>query len=162
MKGRTDRTMHEVLRQLSYGLYVIGVRGQNEEMNAFVASWVTQCSFNPPLLAVAIRKDSTSYQLLKKGRVFSLNLIDRKNSRLMRQLVKPADRVGDKVGKVGHIEEDTGAPILRKAFAYLECKVRDIHEPGDHALVIGEVVHAGVHERGESLTCADLGWHYAG
>jgi len=154
--------MHDVLRQLPYGLYVVGVRGQNEELNAFVASWVMQCSFDPPLLMIAVREDSGSCQMLKKGRVFSLNLIDRKDSRLLRQIVKPARQVGDKLGKVGHIEEDTGAPILRKAFAYLECKVRAIHEPGDHALIIGEVVHAGIHERGEVLTCADLGWHYAG
>jgi flavin reductase (DIM6/NTAB) family NADH-FMN oxidoreductase RutF len=41
-------------------------------------------------------------------------------------------------------------------------KVKAIHEPGDHALVIGRIVHAGMPGEGESLTCSDLRWHYAG
>ena len=162
MKGRTNKTVHDVLRELPYGLYVLGVRGADEEMNALMATWVTQCSFNPPLIMVGVRKDSRSYGLIQTGKVFSINLIDKKDRRLAQMLVKPADRVGNKLGKVGHVVEDTGAPILREAFAYLECRVREIYEPGDHAIVIGEVVHAGFHARGESLTCADMGWHYAG
>jgi flavin reductase (DIM6/NTAB) family NADH-FMN oxidoreductase RutF len=100
--------------------------------------------------------------LVKQGRVFSVNLIDKSEQRLARQLVKPSACVGDKLGKVAHVAEDTGAPVLRQAFAYVECKVREIHEPGDHAIVIGEVVNAGKHGAGKSLMCSDLRWHYAG
>jgi flavin reductase (DIM6/NTAB) family NADH-FMN oxidoreductase RutF len=155
--------MHETLRQIPYGLYVIGVRGKgNGDMNAMTASWVTQCSFDPPLVMVAMRKPSRSYDLVKAGRVFSVNLLDRKERRIIRTLEPPARSAGDKLGKVGHMEEDTGAPILRHAFAYVECKVRAIYEPGDHALIVGEVVHAGLRGRGEPLMCADLKWHYGG
>ena len=155
--------MHEALRRIPYGLYVIGVRGKDEsEMNALVASWVMQCSFDPPLVVVAMRNPSHSYSLLKAGKVFSVNLLDKGERRILRTLEKPSLARGDKLGKVGHVEEDTGAPILRRAFAYLECKVRKVYEPGDHALVIGEVVHAGVRDKGESLSCADLKWHYGG
>src|SRR5207245_1050890 len=103
---------------------------------------VTQCSFDPPLIMVAVRKRSRSYALLKSGGTFSLNLIDKKERRIVRTLEKPFGAVGNKIGRVSHVEEDTGAPILRRAFAYLECKLRKIYEPGDHALIIGEVVHA--------------------
>jgi flavin reductase (DIM6/NTAB) family NADH-FMN oxidoreductase RutF len=126
------------------------------------AAWVTQCSFDPPLLMVAVRKPSRSYNLVKAGRVFTLNLLDKKERRIIRTLERPSRAAGDKLGKVGHVEEDTGAPILRHAFAYVECRVRAIYEPGDHALVVGEVVHAAVRGRGEPLTCADLKWHYGG
>jgi flavin reductase (DIM6/NTAB) family NADH-FMN oxidoreductase RutF len=154
---------HEALRRIPYGLYVLGVRGKGEgEMNAMVASWVTQCSFDPPLVMVAVHMPSRTYNLIKAGKVFSLNLLDISERRLIRMLEKPAGKAGDKLGKVGHVEEDTGAPILRHAFAYLECKVRKIFEPGDHALVIGEVVNAAVRRKGESITCADLKWHYGG
>lgn len=163
MKTRRNRMMHETLRQMPYGLYVVGVRGKsNGDMNAMVASWVTQCSFDPPLIMVAVHKPSRTYDLVKAGKVFSLNLLDKKDRRIVRLIERPTRSAGDKLGKVGHAEEDTGAPILRHAFAYAECKVRAIYEPGDHALVVGEVVHAALRERGESLTCADLKWHYGG
>lgn len=154
---------HEALRQIPYGLYVIGVRGNGDgAMNALAASWVTQCSFDPPLLLVAVRKPSRTYDLVKTGKAFSLNLLDKKDGRIIRTLERPARSVGDKLGKVGHVEEDTGAPILRHAFAYVECRVREIYEPGDHALIVGEVVHAGFRREGEPIMCADLKWHYGG
>jgi flavin reductase (DIM6/NTAB) family NADH-FMN oxidoreductase RutF len=158
-----NRTMHETLRQIPYGLYIIGVRaGGDGEMNAMAASWVTQCSFDPPLIMVAIRKPSRTYDLIKSDGSFSLNLLDKKERRIIRTLEKPFRLVGDKLGKVGHVEEDTGAPILRHAFAYVECKTRKIYEPGDHALVIGEVIHAGLRGKGEPIMCSDLKWHYGG
>jgi flavin reductase (DIM6/NTAB) family NADH-FMN oxidoreductase RutF len=163
MKIRRDRMMHEALRQMPYGLYVIGVRGNGDgAMNALAASWVTQCSFDPPLVMVAVRKPSRSYDLVKTGKAFSLNLLDKRDWPIIRTLERPARSAGDKLGKIGHVEEDTGAPILRHAFAYAECKVRAIYEPGDHALVVGEVVHAGLRGQGEPLMCADLHWHYGG
>ncbi len=161
MKTQRNRVMHEILRQIPYGLYVVGVRG-NGDLNAMTASWVTQCSFDPPLLLVAVRRPSRSYELIKSGKVFSLNILDRKERKLVRLLEPPSRSAGDKLGKVGHVEEDTGAPILRHAFAFLECKVRAIYEPGDHALVVGEVVHAVSRSRGDPLMCSDLKWHYAG
>lgn len=163
MKQRRDPTIHKILRQIPYGLYVVGVRGKGDgNFNALVVSWLTQCSFDPPLLLIAVSKATHSYDLVKQGRVFSVNLIDKSEQRLARQMVKPSDRVGDKLGKVAHIEEATGAPVLQKAFAYVECNVCEIHEPGDHAIVIGEVVNAGKNGAGESLMCSDLHWHYAG
>jgi flavin reductase (DIM6/NTAB) family NADH-FMN oxidoreductase RutF len=163
MKQNTSQVVHDILREIPYGLYVVGVRNGNDgSLNALVVSWLTQCSFEPPLILVALRRGTQSYDLVKEGAVFSVNLLDRNEQDLARHFVKPSDRLGDKLGTVGHIEEDTGAPILRRAFAYIECKVREIYEPGDHAIVIGEVVNAGRHGPGEALMCSDLHWHYAG
>lgn len=163
MKTQRDPMTHEVLRQIPYGLYVVGVRGNADgATNWLAASWVTQCSFEPPLLMVAIRRPSHSYELVKTGKAFSLNLLDRKELPIVRLLERPAHLAGDKNSEVDYTEADTGAPILRDAFAYVECEIRSIYEPGDHALVIGEVVNAELREPGAPLMCADLKWHYGG
>jgi flavin reductase (DIM6/NTAB) family NADH-FMN oxidoreductase RutF len=154
-------TTHEALRRFPYAIYILGVRNDGE-MNAMAASWVTQCSFDPPLLMVAVRKTTHTYELIKSGRKFTLNLLDKKDSEIVRALEKPFDMVGDKLDTVGHSEGTTGAPILDKAFAYIECNVVEIVEPGDHALVIGEVVHADLRKEGNPLMCSDLKWHYGG
>ena len=110
---------------------------------------------------VAVRKPSRSYELVKKGKVFSVNLLDKSERRIIRTLERPARTSREKLSKVAHVEEKVGAPILQRAFAYVECKVREIYEPGDHALIVGEVVHAGLRGSGEPIMCADLKWHYA-
>ena len=57
----------------------------------------------------------------------------------------------------------TGAPILEEAIAFVECEVREIaSEQGDHVIVIGEVVEAGVPRDEPALTLMDTGWHYGG
>jgi flavin reductase (DIM6/NTAB) family NADH-FMN oxidoreductase RutF len=161
MKGRSNHILHEVLRQVPYGIHVLTVKDSDGEMNATVVSWAMQCSFFPPLILVAVRKPSRTYELVRTAKMFTLNLIDKHEQELVRQLVKPADMVGDKLEDLEHSEED-GSPILENAFAFVQCKVRSMEEPGDHALVIGEAVHAGFHEQGQPLTCADMGWRYGG
>jgi hypothetical protein len=54
----------------------------------------------------------------------------------------------------------TGPPLSFAKEVFM--KVREMHGPGDHALVVGEVVHAGLGGKGTPLMCADLKWHYGG
>jgi flavin reductase (DIM6/NTAB) family NADH-FMN oxidoreductase RutF len=64
---------------------------------------------------------------------------------------------------VRHRAGKTGAPILEEAIAYFECEVREIaNQSGDHAVVIGEVVEAGLARDEPALTLMDTGWHYGG
>ena len=150
------------LRKIPHGVYVVGVK-QDAQVNAFTATWLTQVSFTPPLLAVGIKKDSHSLEMIKRGRVFSVNLLGKDQKVIAEHFVKPAAVVGEKLKVVRHRLGTTGAPILEDAIAYVECEVREIANPqGDHALVIGEVVDAGVHRDEPALTLMDTGWHYGG
>lgn len=156
-----DQTTHEVLRQLPYAVYILAV-GHDDDKNAMAASWVTQCSFEPPLLLVAVRKGTHTYDLIQDGGTFTLNLVDKKHSDIIKTLERPFHMATDKIDEVGYNEGESGVPILKEAFAYLQCEVREIYEPGDHALVIGEVINAGLRTQGNAITCADLKWHYGG
>lgn len=156
-----DQATHEVLRQFPYAIYILAVRHE-EDINAMAASWVTQCSFDPPLLLVAVRKGTRTYDLIQEGRAFTINLIDDKHRDIIKTLEKPFHMAGDKIDQVSYSEDETGAPVLKDAFAYLECEVREIYEPGDHALVIGEIIHSALREQLEPIMCSDLKWHYGG
>ena len=43
-----------LLRKIPHGLFVCGVR-DGDEVNGFTASWVTQGSFEPPLVVMGVR-----------------------------------------------------------------------------------------------------------
>lgn len=150
------------LRKIPHGVYVVGVK-QDAQLNAFTATWLTQVSFTPPLVAVGIKKDSHSFEMIKQGRVFSVNLLGKDQKSVAEHFVKPATVVGEKLKEVRHRLGKTGAPVLDDAIAYVECEVREIaNERGDHAVIIGEVVEAGVHRDEPALTLMDTGWHYGG
>ncbi len=133
------------------------------QLNAFTASWLTQVSFTPPLVALGVRKDSHSLVMLQRGRVFTVNLLGKEQKPVAEHFVKPATTIGEKLKDVPYRPGKTGAPVLTDAIAFFECEVREIaNQHGDHALVIGEVVEAGVHRDEPSLTLMDTGWHYGG
>jgi len=154
--------MHEVLRQIPYSIFAIGVGATPGDQNAFIASWVTQCSFEPALIAVAIRKGAISKEQVDKDRVFTVNLLGKNQTDLARQLVKPQHRVGNKLDQISYFEEMTGAPILKDATAFIECRVVSTTDTGDHNLFVGEVVNAGQSIDKDLLSCSDIGWIYAG
>ena len=150
------------LRKIPHGIYIVGVT-QDSQLNAFTATWLTQVSFTPPLVAVGIKKNSHSLEMIKQSRVFSVNLLGKDQKALAEHFVKPASVVGEKLKDVRHQTGKTGAPILEEALAYVECEVREIaNAQGDHAVVIGEVVEAKVHRDEPALTLMDTGWHYGG
>ena len=150
------------LRKIPHGVYIIGVR-QGDQLNAFTGTWLTQVSFTPPLVALGIKKDSHSFEMIKQDRVFSVNLLGKGQKAIAEHFVKPATVAGEKLKGVRYRPGKTGAPILEEAIAYFECEVREIaNDGGDHALVIGEVVEAGVPKDEPALTLTDTGWHYGG
>lgn len=150
------------LRKIPHGVYVVGV-AQDSQLNAFTATWLTQVSFTPPLVAVGIKKDSHSLEMIRQGRTFSVNLLGKDQKSLAEHFVKPASVVGEKLKEIPHHQGKTGAPVLDDAIAYVECELREIaNEQGDHAIVIGEVVEALVRKDEPALTLMDTGWHYGG
>lgn len=132
-------------------------------MNAFTGTWFTQVSFTPPLVALGVKKASHSFEMIRHSRVFSVNLLGKQQKAVAEHFVKPAASAGEKLRDVRYRLGKTGTPILEEAIAYVECEVREIaNEQGDHAVVIAEVVEAGVQKDEPALTLMDTGWHYGG
>ena len=58
-----------LLRKIPHGLFICGV-AEGDEVNGFTASWVTQGSFEPPLVVMGVRADSTSNGMIQRTRRF--------------------------------------------------------------------------------------------
>ncbi|MBK16934.1 MAG: diguanylate cyclase, partial [Prochlorococcus sp. SP3034] len=54
-----------LLRKIPHGLFICGVKDEKNEVNGFTASWVTQGSFNPPLVVMAVRAEGSSHAIIK-------------------------------------------------------------------------------------------------
>ncbi len=156
-----DHAKGVALNQLGYGLYVIGSRA-GDEHNGMTANWVTQISFDPPLVAIAIQNDAKTKQLIEKSKVFSINIIAAGGKALLTRFIKHQRRVGNKLGDDEIEDGVTGAPILKAALSFIECRVVSQATHGDHTLFIGEVVNVGVHREGNPIHLEDTGWSYGG
>ena len=132
------------LRMIPYGLYVLTAESKDGHVAAATVNWVTQASFAPPLVAVGVKADSGTHAVAKSAGVFALNVLAKGQNGLAFTFFKSHERDGNTIGGESFSPGKTGAPLLAKAAAYVECKVVEVVEKGDHSLFIGEVVEAGL------------------
>ncbi len=129
-----DRTAKAVGRVV--GSMCIVTTKKNEVSGAMLASWVSQATFNPPGLTVAVAKERAIESLLFKGNSFVLNILPQgKHIPLMKHFLKPFAPGEDRFADLATQEAENGSPILKDALAYVECQVVNRMECGDHWLL---------------------------
>ena len=140
-----DGDLDKALGRLSGGLYVVTAR-QEERASAMVASWVSQASFDPPGITVAVAKDRAIEALLQVGDRFVLNILREDNYQdLMRHFLKRFPPGADRFAGVSTLEGvANGAPVLGDALAFLGCRVSQRMEGPDHWIIYGEVEQGNV------------------
>jgi flavin reductase (DIM6/NTAB) family NADH-FMN oxidoreductase RutF len=130
------------LRMIPYGLYVLTSQAKDGRISAATVNWVTQASFEPPLVAVGVKADSAGHEVIKESHSFALNVLTKGQQQQAFAFFKPAEREGDRLGGEPFTSGETGSPILSNAKAFVECRLVDTVERGDHSLFVGEVVNA--------------------
>jgi flavin reductase (DIM6/NTAB) family NADH-FMN oxidoreductase RutF len=151
--------LKKVMEKLSYGVYIVTM-GIEKYTNALTASWVTQVSFEPPLVAVSIYKERYSKELAEGMKVFTVNILGQDQRNLALRFTKPAKVGEDKFAGLTVETKATGAPILGEALAYLDCEIVETLPVGDHVLFVGEIKDAKVLRPGECLTTRDASLRY--
>ena len=162
----SEDPIKDALNLVPYGFYAISSR-DDQEVNIMVATWVMQSSFEPRLVTLALQKTAYSYDLVERGKVFAINIFRVEDADVIKSFTKSRKKNPDKLEDADFTPgPETGCPILEEAAAYMECKVVKIVDiGGDHDLIVGEVVGAGVRKPGvieDTLTLSDIGWSYAG
>ena len=130
----TDRT-EQALGRIVGSLCIVTTK-QEELSGAMLASWVSQATFNPLGLTVAVAKERAIESLLPVGGKFVLNILQEgKHIGLMKQFLKPFAPGEDRFVGIATEEAENGCPILTEALTYLECRVDKRMECGDHWLL---------------------------
>jgi flavin reductase (DIM6/NTAB) family NADH-FMN oxidoreductase RutF len=132
------------LRMIPYGLYVLSAETSDGRVTAATVNWVTQASFQPPLIAVGVKADSSAHGIIKESGSFALSILGKDQQDEAFAFFKPVEREGDTIGGKTFRSGRTGAPILDDAPGFVECTLVETLEKGDHSIFIGEVVEAGV------------------
>ncbi len=151
----------KILRKVPYGLYILGLR-DGDKFHGMVGSWLSQCSFEPPLLMLGIKQGSYSHKMLEHNAFFAINFPAKNHKDLVQKFFKPYEVKDGKFGDVPFHLGKNGVPVLDDAIGHLECKILQIVKGGDHDVVIAEIVESELKEDSENLVMKDTGWHYGG
>jgi flavin reductase (DIM6/NTAB) family NADH-FMN oxidoreductase RutF len=154
-----ETRMIEAFRLIPYGIYVLATK-RGTDLYMMVVSWVSQVSFSPPLLVVALRRNRKALPAVQESGSFSLSLLRKDQKPLVSRFKEspPEPFPSVLLGKCGK----EAAPFLKGCLAYWDCRLISSVEAGDHVLCIGEVRFGFVQGKGEPLTTLDYGKTYIG
>ncbi len=151
-----------ILARFPYGLYVVTVTQDGEE-HGMTANWVTQASFDPPMLVVAIENRSRTNGLIRDAHHFAVSLLTTEQRELAGKLGRSSEQAPQKLKGVKTKPAPAAhTPVLSEAVGWVECRAVASLPAGDHTVFLGEILAAGV-ENGDAtpLTMKEAGLKYS-
>lgn len=150
-----------ILRKIPNGLFIITAKVGKDAKGA-VISFATQISIDPPYIALAIRKDSSLYEVAENSEYLAVHLPSKEQQTLVASFYKIKEQSQDSINGYDFKWSEIGNPLLDDIPMILEVKIIEIIDKGDHPIFICEVVNTILRQDVDMLTMADTNWHYGG
>jgi flavin reductase (DIM6/NTAB) family NADH-FMN oxidoreductase RutF len=149
----------KTLGTMTYGIYAL-TTAHEEQINAMIATWVSQVSYDPPLIAIAVHPNRFTHELIEKSGFFAMHVLNKTQKNLVTRFMGTDPEA--KFTGIDWQPGKTGCPILKDCAAWFECKLTDHVQPGNHTLFFGEVVDALMVSDEAVLTTRDYRGQYIG
>jgi flavin reductase (DIM6/NTAB) family NADH-FMN oxidoreductase RutF len=148
------------LGRIPSGLFIVTAR-QGKAETGMLASWIQQCSFDPPQIVMAIKKDRDILNWLTEEAPFTVNILDDGQTDMIIHFGR-GFALNEPAFLDLEIEHPNDGPaVLPEALAYLECRVACRYPAGDHDLILARVVGGRLLGEGHPMThIRKSGSHY--
>ncbi|HZU37506.1 MAG TPA: flavin reductase family protein [Gemmataceae bacterium] len=156
----SDRQLASALGRIASGLFIVTARRGTAE-TGMLASWVQQCSFDPPQITLAIQSDRPILTWLDTDAALTVNVLDDTQTDMIVHFGRgfALDQPAFEDLDIAH--PDDGPAVLTEALAYLQCRVAQRINVGDHDLVLARVVGGQLLSNGQPMVHArKSGMHY--
>ena len=130
-----------------------GTSGQRQ--NANIATWVMQVALGGSRLAIALYKSDYTIELVRESGLLNVNLLAQEQTGLIRKLGRQSGRDVDKFTRLPHDYDERGCPFLTEAVGYVQCRVLNSIDGGDHDVFICEVIRQIVLNPGKTVLTND-------
>lgn len=145
---KNKKEVGKALGLVASGLFIVTAKHEKDE-DAVLASWVSQCAFEPPALSMVLAKTRQARLLVEASERFVVNVLEKDGELMKKFFASNKEDVFDglKTRKSGKRPR-----ILTEAVSWLECKVTGSIATGDHVVYIGEIVDGGMLKGGDPYT----------
>ncbi len=152
--SKTDPKLQALGRVIGSLCVLTASKGKDENniKGAMLASWVSQASFSPPGLSIAVAKDRSVESLLQVGDSFALNILSEEDFKEpLKRFTKPFAPGEDRFEGLDTELTPNKQIIIPESLAWLDASVKERMECGDHWVIYAEVLHGNI-LRSDSLT----------
>jgi flavin reductase (DIM6/NTAB) family NADH-FMN oxidoreductase RutF len=134
------------LGHIPSGLFIVVVKDSATKLvDGFLASWIQQISFTPPMLSMAMKPGRPAYDLISRGCIFTVNIVGDHEKSYLKHFWKGYDPNQNPFNELSLSETETGGVLLTQAKSSLECRLSQKVSPGDHDIILAEVLSSYVH-----------------
>jgi flavin reductase (DIM6/NTAB) family NADH-FMN oxidoreductase RutF len=149
----SDLVFRDVMARLPAGVVVVSSR-LGDEYRGMTASSLVSVSLDPPLVAVALERETATREAVLQTAAFNVSLLAREQEFVADRLSGRAPAIDPQWRSLPHRLGTNGIPRVEGSAAWLECRLREHHPAGDHDICIGEVLNAAT-GHGEPLILWD-------
>jgi flavin reductase (DIM6/NTAB) family NADH-FMN oxidoreductase RutF len=158
--GDPHKSLAAALGRVPSGIFVLTLARDGIE-TGMLASWVQQCSFQPPLVTFAVQRGRAIARLLPNDAVVTLNILEANQTDMIAHFGKGFALTDDAFREIDIRRAEPHGPILTEAHAYLFVRVVSCMPTGDHDLYVGEVTAGSLLEEGQPMVhIRKNGLHY--
>lgn len=143
----------EILYSLSYGMYAIGVKGENRT-SACIANTVFQINSDPAIIAISINHNNYTNECIKKTNMFTVSVLSEDTpGTVIGTLGFSSGRDIDKLKNVKHQFLKEGYPIIQEnSCCWFLCKVINSIETPTHTVFLSEITDGSDKSIGAPMT----------
>lgn len=137
-----DKNEHKVVGDIPSGLFVVTVDDKkSNQVDAFVASWVQQASFEPLLVSLCIKEGRPGLESILNKEQFCINVLAKEDTKFLKHFFnQEKEMLNDSpLKQVQHKRLNGRGAVIEKAKSAIICKPFEIYKPGDHYLVTAKV-----------------------
>jgi len=134
--------MREVLAHYPTGVVVITAPGDPTPAGLAVGSF-TSVSLDPPLVGFFVGKGSSTWPQIEAAGRFCANVLGDHQEEVCRAF---AAKGVDRFATISWRTASSGSPIIDDAVAWIDCRIDQVVEAGDHWLVLGRVLALDTHD----------------
>ena len=159
-----EETKRKVLRRIPYGMYVMTSIAEGRP-SASTLTWISQCSFHPPLVMIGVQSNSRMHWAIERSGALAVHFLAEGQESVAQRFFQPPPEE-DRHRLPGMPYEPgpvTGVPLLADLPAWIEARVTDRVDRGDHTVFVCEVVGAGFRDPNFGpLLLSSTPWSYGG
>ena len=133
------RVMRDVLGHFVSGVTVVTAMAADGPVG-FTCQSFSSLSLDPPLVAFAPARTSTTWPRLREAGRFCVNVLAETQSDLSRQFARSGT---DKYAGVGWAPSPYGSPVLEGVVAWIDGELWAEYDGGDHTIVVARVLDLG-------------------
>jgi flavin reductase (DIM6/NTAB) family NADH-FMN oxidoreductase RutF len=137
-----SQEFRDALRKFASGTTIVTVI-QDGKPHGMTASSFASASLDPPLVLVCLDVESHTREIVEATGNFAVNILAEGQEWMARAFAEPGDKPFD---KLSYRLAREGIPLIEGAIAWLECRVVNMTNAGDHDIFIGDVLTASSNE----------------